>query len=127
MPEIRHQQSGGSPEIASAEIHIPNDSDLGTGTFSTQFRANAFSSGKEIASMMVNPPSFQISATVDSHGVVTVMLGKAQPEQYATFVLPSGFDHAAAHTLRIEFRGWRIGAAYLDDQPLRHSATTTEH
>lgn len=31
MGEVRHQQTGASPEIAFAEIHIPDDSDLGTG------------------------------------------------------------------------------------------------
>ncbi len=127
MPEIRHQQSGGSPEIASSEIHIPNESDPGTGTFTTQFKAKAFARGKEIASMMVNAPVFQISATVSASGRVTVVLGKAQPEHYATFLLPAAFDRAAKHTIRIEFAGWKIGAAYADDEKLRRDAATTEH
>ncbi len=127
MPEIRHQQPGGSPEIAFSEIHIPTDSDLGTGTFTTQFKAKAFASGKEIASMMVNSPVFQISAAVSASGAVTVILGKAQPEQYATFLLPQRFDRAAVHVIRIEFARWKIGAAYADDEKLRRDAATTEH
>ena len=99
MPEIRHQQPGGSPEISRAEIQIPDDSDLGTGTFTTAFKSKAFSSGKDRSSIMMNAPGFQVSATVNSNGELVVLLGKAQqPEHKMTFVLPKGFDEAAAHT-----------------------------
>ena len=35
MAEIKHQQPGGSPEVSGSVIHIPNDADMGTGTFTT--------------------------------------------------------------------------------------------
>ena len=62
MPEIKHQRLGGNPHVEFGEIHIPDDADLGTGTFTTVYKAKAFRSNTgAIASAMVNPPAFQIS------------------------------------------------------------------
>src|SRR2546427_11990643 len=98
MPEIRHQQPGGSPEIVSAEIHIPNASDLGTGTFTTELIPRALLSDKTIMSMItmiVNPPVFQIRATINSNRNVLVLLGNtdgSNPCDQVVFRVPHGLD-----------------------------------
>jgi len=127
VPEIKHQQLGGSPWILSAEIHIPNDSDLGTGTFTTAFKAKAFSSGSDIASIMMNLPAFQISATVNANGDIPVLIGRAEPQHQLMFVLPKGLDPAPPHTLRVEFTKWRIVAASIDGKQLAQKRETTSH
>ena len=121
MPEIRYQQPGGSPEIVSAEIHIPNASDLGTGTFTIVLIPRALLSDKTIMSMIGNPPVFQISATINPNRNVVVLLGKADgsnPFDQVVFRVPHGLDLRVSQTLKVEFAGWRIVAASLNGQAL---------
>jgi len=121
MPEIRHQQPGGSPEIVSAEIHIPNASDLGTGTFTIVLIPRALLSDKTIMSMIGNPPVFQISATINPNRNVVVLLGKvdgSNPFDQVVFRVPHGLDLRVSQTLKVEFAGWRIVAASLNGQAL---------
>ena len=121
MPEIRHRQPGGSPEIVSAEIHIPNASDLGTGTFTIVLIPRALLSDKTIMSMIVSPPVFQIRATINSNRNVLVLLGNADgssPCDQVVFRVPHELDLRASQTLKAEFAGGRIVAASLNGQPL---------
>jgi hypothetical protein len=121
VTEIRHQQQSPSPNVSLSEIHIPDDSDLGTGTFSTVFNPGALSSNTAFDSIIVNEPRFQISATVNLNKEVPVRLGRAdgsQPLDRVVFRLPNGLDLREAKALRIEFARWRITGAFLDDVPL---------
>ncbi len=125
MPEIHHQQPGPSPEMLSSEIHIPDSTNLGTGTFITIFRAGALPPVKAMSSIIVNPPAFQISATVNPNRNVPVLLGRADadPTHRIVFRLPTKMDKAVAYTLKIQFAGWRITGAWLNDVAL----TTSTH
>lgn len=129
MPAINHQQSGGScPEIISAEIYIPDDSDLGTGSFSTTFSPRAFTAKKDVTSAMVNRPSFMIAATVTQTGEVHVGIGKTEAGTDITFILPAESRRdRKAHSLSVAFEKWRIVAASIDGEPLRVKRTETEH
>ena len=118
MPEIRHQQPGASPGISFAEIHIPNDSDFGTGTYSITLTPRALLSNKAITSIMVNRPRFQISATINPNRDIPVLLGRGSPVDQVVFRLPQGLDFRLALTLRIEFAGWQISAAAINGQQL---------
>lgn len=129
MAEIRHQQPKGAPGISFAEIHMPDDNDWGTGSFTTVFEPAALKKHKAIASIMINAPRFQISATANANGEIPVLLGRADgsgPVDKQIFVLPENFDALPAHTLKIEFIKWRILAAYLDDTPLTSTGAAVE-
>ena len=125
MPEIKHQQLDASPEILSAEIHIPDDKDLGTGTFTINLAPKALTPAKVISSAMVNRPNFQISVTVNPNGNVAVMLGRTNPLDSAIFRLPQDVKRGPAHTLTIQFTAWHIFSASLDDAPLTKADEVT--
>ena len=72
MPAIKHQQRNACPEISLGEIHIPDDADLGTGTFTNTFSPRALPPTKVISSIMINAPSFQVAATVNPNSEITV-------------------------------------------------------
>ena len=122
MPAIKHQQRNACPEISLGEIHIPDDADLGTGTFTNTFSPRALPPTKVISSIMINAPSFQVAATVNPNSEITVALGRADgsnPRDHAIFILPRSVTRRASHTLRIEFAGWRILSASFDGQPIQ--------
>ena len=121
MPEINHQQLGDSPEIESGAIHIPDDSDFGTGTFTTVLAPDALRARKVISSIMLFPPAFQVSVTVNPNGDVVVWLGRAdepQPADQRVFEFPDtprAVKLAEKHEIRVSFIRWNITSAFLDD------------
>ena len=120
MPEIRHQQPNASPEIELGEIHIPDDADWGIGSFTTVLAPNALKTRKVISSIMLNPPAFQISMTVNPNGDVMVGLGRAdesQPSDQRTFLFPDtprAIKFSDKHEIRVSFIRWNITSAFLD-------------
>lgn len=120
MPEIKHQQAGGSPEVESGTIHIPDDGDWGTGTFTTVLAPNALKARKVISSIMLNAPAFQVSASLNPNGDVVVLLGKADgsdPTDRQVFLLPRtarAIRLADKHELRVSFIQWNITGAFLN-------------
>ncbi len=120
VPEIKHQQPSDSPEISFAEIHIPDDEDLGTGTFTTTFVPSVLPPVKAIG-LMVKSPTFQISVTVNPNLNVNVNLGLAdgtRPKDSGSFFLPKEIEPSIAPVLTIRFAKWCIVSATLDGDPL---------
>jgi hypothetical protein len=117
-PEIRHELRNRDDDTERAEICIPNASDLGSGTFTTAFKPNVLHLRKPIASIIRNEDALQVSATINPSGDVTVLIGQAKPVSGATFLLTAAVDPTLPHTLKVEFRGWRIAAVSLDDSAL---------
>ena len=117
MPEIRHQLLGSAPEIELGEIHIPDDKDLGTGTFTTVLKPDVLTSTKHIVSAMVNPPSFQISMTLNPNRDIPVLLGRvdgSEPISTKMYLLPAFVDITRSHTLVVEFSFWQITALKMN-------------
>jgi hypothetical protein len=130
MPPIKHQQPGGHPAIISSDIQIPDDADLGTGSFTTKFKAGALPSSTVISSAMINAPSFQVSITINPNRDVPALLGTADgtdPKSRVYFLLPEHINPAVAHTLRIDFAKWHIFMALFDGMPLATKEPTTSH
>jgi hypothetical protein len=119
---IKYQFPGTRPGIYTFGIHIPDESDLGTGSFTTVFSPAAFSGSEQVPSMIVNPHIFGIFATLDpQRGIVGVRLHEADgvtPKHELGFHVPAGLNRDIAHTLIVEFVKWRILSASLDDSPL---------
>jgi len=122
MGSIKYQFPGERPEIKTFGIHIPDDSDLGTGSFTTTFSAKAFSSFEPVSSMIINPHIFGIFASLDNQGgTVGVRLHESDgvtPKHQLIFHISKDIDHDTAHTLVVEFVKWRILSALLDGAPL---------
>ena len=119
MREIRHRVRDGRREIASSEIRIPDDLDVGTGTFTTRFWPRTLPPASVTTSRMANGAGFDVSATVHANGDVCVDLtGPSGRTVHAVFMLPEQMTSIRVHVLRIQFVNWRIWAASLDGQPL---------
>ena len=109
--------------MALAEIHIPDDQSLGTGTFTNTFKPDALPTKKVISSIIINVPIFQISATVNPNRDLVVAIGKADnkpPLDQSTFRMPRTLNpEISKHVLEIQFEHWLISAAALDGSSLK--------
>ena len=119
---IEHRQQNPSPEIEYSIIAIPDENDLGTGRFITLLKANALSSAKAIASMVVNVPVFQISVNINPETrEIPVLLGRVDgtdPISGRLFVLPPTVISQVAHEFVAKFESWKVTGLELDGQPL---------
>ena len=117
MAEIKTPNPGGA-NIPFSEIHIPDDNDLGTGTFTVHLTPNALKyTSTGVGGSMVNIPIFQISATFTSKDTVVVVIGRADgspPKHQATFLMPPNVDSSRPHDLTVKFAKWYILGAYID-------------
>ena len=119
MPEIRHQQLSSAPEILSSEIHIPDDSDWGTGTFTTNFSPSSLPPKRAIVASMINSPRFQITATLNANRDMPVLIGSAdEPRNKAMLLLPDHIKQSVGHQLVIQFSAWQIRSATFDGKTL---------
>jgi len=124
VAEIRHQQAGQSPSsvISSSEIHIPDETDLGTGTYTVHFKPRSLpATDKPIACGMLGAPDFEIKATFTPGGELSVALGSAddsRPKRVASFVLPAQIDPIEIHLLVVSFARWEVTDVALDDVAL---------
>ncbi len=123
MPEIRHRQVNASPEIEYAEIYIPDDKILGTGSFKTVINPGGLAKGKVVSSIMINLPVFQISVNLNpSTGEIPVLLGLADnsaPISSRTFIFPDDVDFSDKHEFEVTFESWRVVKLCMDGITLR--------
>jgi hypothetical protein len=127
MAEVRNRIENPSPDLVFQEIHIPDDSNCGTGTFRFLAKKDVLvppsrPEPKALVAMVLNPPRFQVSVSVNpGTREIPVLLGRADgspPISARAFVLPSGLDTAAAHEFRAVFRNWRVLSLEMDGQEL---------
>lgn len=127
MAEVASRMENPSPGILFQEIHIPDDADLGTGTFRFQVSQEALIPPAEpesttLAAGVVNRPSFQLSVSVNPDTRrIPIQLGRADgtpPLANRVFALPSELDPRAAHEFSVVFRGWAVVALEMDGREL---------
>jgi len=118
MAEIRHQVPGASEEVESSEIHIPDDSDVGTGTFTVTLKPKVLPSSKVFWATIIHPPDMQITSTFDASMNVTVQLGRTEPYERKTFRIPASVEPDHVHILVVNFSKWKITGASLDGEPV---------
>jgi len=118
VPAIKNRRQNPSPEIEYSEIHIPDDKNLGAGTFTILLKPNVLSGSKVIAGMLVNVPVFQISVNVNpATREIPVLLGKADgsnPISSKLFLFPSDLDSTISHTLVAKFQNWQVAGLEFD-------------
>src|SRR5438477_650138 len=118
---MEYQFPGDIPQVSSIGLHIPKDSELGTGVFTVVFSANAFPGTDPFAPSVVNPSVFGISASVNPGLGILVQIHRTdgkKPVHKLGFGIPDNLDLAQPHTLTVEFIDWRVLAASIDGAPL---------
>jgi hypothetical protein len=122
MPEIKSREDGPIPGIDYSEINIPDDSDLGTGTFRTVLKEDILGKINPIISSIGNEPDFLMLVTINSAiEEINVMLGKSEKEpplSRVIFRLPKEIDSKARHTIDAHFKEWKITEVVLDGEKL---------
>lgn len=122
MPPMEYQTPASKLNsfISSAVIHMPDDADWSTGTFTTTFRPKTFKRHEGVGSSIFNPPRFQISVTINPNRDVAIALGKADgsdPSDRQIFRMPF-LNLEVEHTFKVEFVRWTIFMVHLDGSPL---------
>jgi hypothetical protein len=117
-------------EIAASKIHIPDESDFGTGSFAMRFKRHSLPPNKTTALLISRPPHVQIAVTISPNGLVIVALGYpdgSRPIHRATFLLPLGVNQDTDHTITVGFERGHIHGALLDDMPLARHDSLQSH
>lgn len=119
MPEIKSREEGPVPGIEYSEIHIPDDNDLGTGTFKTVLKEDIMGKINPIISSIANEePDFLMLVTINTAiEEINVMLGKSEkvpPVSRAIFSIPKELDIKTAHTIDAHFKEWKVTEVEID-------------
>ncbi|MCK5511519.1 MAG: hypothetical protein KAI96_01850 [Thermodesulfovibrionia bacterium] len=112
MAAINSREQKPVPGIDYSEIRIPDEENLGTGTFKTVLLPNAMAKNCPIINTIVNVPVFQLMVNINSaENEVTVLLGKADksPALFRrVFKLSENLDLSKAYSFEVTFSHWKI-------------------
>ena len=113
------------PGVEYSEIQIPDDNNLGTGTFTTMLEPNALAKINPIISSIQNEPVFQLIVSINlAIESVTAMIGKADdtpPLSRKVFSLPKEIAVKDAHRFDVLFKDWQIEETAIDGVKLELS------
>jgi hypothetical protein len=122
MTEINSRDNNPVPGIDYSEIHIPDEQNLGTGTFKTVLEPNAMAKINPIISTIINEPVFKLFVNINlAIEEVTVLLGKADespPVSREVFKLPKEFNVSDVQTFDVAFKDWKIKRLELNGNSL---------
>ena len=112
MVEIKSREDEPLPGITLSEVHIPDENNLGTGTFMTVLEEGAFGKKNPIISSIMNEPEFvlilSMNAAIES---ATAMIGKSQntqPLDRKVFKFPADIDTKEVLSFKVSFDDWDI-------------------
>ncbi len=112
MAEIKSREDAPLPGITYSEINIPDESNLGTGTFLTVLEEGAFGKKNPIISSIMNEPEFvlilSMNVAIES---ATAMIGKSQntqPLDRKVFKIPADINTKEVLSFKISFDDWDI-------------------
>ncbi len=118
MNSIANRQPNPSPEIEYSEILIPDEGNLGTGSFTTRIKTKTLLAGESVSSLIVLVPHFQLSVNLNpATGKVPILLGRADgtsPLSRKVFLLPQNIDHSTPHDFIVKFQDWNIMSFTMD-------------
>lgn len=122
MAEINSRENNPVPGIDYSEIHIPDEQNLGTGTFKTVLEPNAMAKISPIISTIINEPVFKLMVNIQlTANEVTVLLGKADkspPLSREVFKMPKEFNASDVHTFDVGFKDWKIKGLEMNGNSL---------
>jgi len=122
MPEIKSRQEKPVLGIDYSEIIIPNDHNMGTGTYITVLEPDAMSKINPIISTIVNEPVFKLMVHINyAIAEITALLGKADNSPALSrklFKLPEKINTADTHRFEAIFKNWEILELTMDGNSL---------
>ncbi len=125
MAEIRSRDNNPVPGIDHSEIYIPDEKNVGVGTFITVLEPNAMAKISPIISSIINEPVFQLIVSINlAIESATVMIGKADkspPLSRKVFKLPKEIELPDAHRFEVVFGNWDIESLKLDGENLEEN------
>src|SRR5262245_30227909 len=130
MAPLQHEQLVTDLDGVSSKIQIADDSDFGTGSFSTWFHRGRLPPQETVSVLIGRPPDFKILVTIRPSRFVSAVLGHgdgSRPLDNATFLLPADVNPNTGHTLNVEFAHWHIFGASLDGVPLARQDSLQTH
>jgi len=127
LAEIRSREDKPLPGIEFSEILIPDEDNIGSGTFITVLEPQAMAKINPIMSTIINKPVFQMIVSINAaEGEVTVLLGKADNSpaiSRKTFRMPPKFDVSRPHRFDTFFEGWKIKGMKMNGDDMITAAT----
>ncbi|UCH81381.1 MAG: hypothetical protein JSW20_01895 [Nitrospiraceae bacterium] len=125
MAEIRSREQEPVPGITYSEIHIPDESILGTGTFITVLEEGAFGKKNPIISSVMNEPVFVLILSLNiAIASATAMIGKSQntpPLDRKVFNIPKNIDSTGVLSFEVSFKDWDIIGIDLNGKKLANA------
>ncbi len=112
MAEIRNRENNPVRGVEYSEIYIPDEENIGTGTFTTVLEPEAIINIIPIVSSIINEPAFQLFVNINyADDEVTVLIGRADnspPLSREVFILPKKFDVSKTLQFDVVFTDWKI-------------------
>jgi len=125
MSEVKSREEKPLPGIEYSEIHIPDEDNIGTGSFKTMLDPKAMGKVNPLMSTIVNKPFFQLIVNVNSaEDEITVLLGKADNAPALSrkvYKIPKDTDTDKAILLQTFFNEWEITALEMDGTKLKEA------
>ena len=125
MSEIKSRESNPVPGIDYSEIHIADEKNVGTGSFTTLLEPKALNKINPIVSSIQNEPIFLMIVSINiAIEQVTVMIGKSHntpPLDRKVFNIPKDIDLGKANEFTASFDDWDITALRLNGNQLKPS------
>lgn len=122
MAEIKSREQNPISGIEYSEIIIPDEQNLGTGTFITALEPDAMAKTNPIISSIVNKPVFKMFVNIDIvTKETTVLLGKADDSPASSreiFKLPKDINTKETHRFDAIFKDWKVKELKMDGEEL---------
>ncbi len=123
MAEIKSRSDKPVPGIDYSELFIPDEQNLGTGTFKTVLESDAMKKNNPIISTIVNEPVFKLFVNINlAIDEITVLLGKADkspPISRDIFEIPKSFKADGVHKFNVTFKEWKVTSLELNGNSLK--------
>jgi hypothetical protein len=125
MAEVKSRENNPVPGIDYSELLIPDEMNLGSGSFVTVLEPDAMSKINPIISSVVNEPVFLLMVSINlAIESVTAMIGaadKSPPRSRKVYKLPRDLRTEDVHNFNVVFREWEIRGLTLDGKELELS------
>jgi hypothetical protein len=122
MSEIKSREDGPVPGVEYSEINIPDDKEMGTGSFTTMIEPKAMKKINPIISSIQNEPVFLMIVSINlAIEQATAMIGKSHntpPLDRKVFNIPAGIDLLQANDFSVNFSDWDITGMKLNGNNL---------
>jgi hypothetical protein len=122
VAEIKSREEEPLPGITYSEIHIPDETSLGTGTFITVLEEGAFGKKNPIISSIMKEPEFVLILSMNiAIESATAMIGKSQNTpalDRKVFKIPADVDTREVISFKISFDDWDITGIELNGNKL---------